>query len=57
MEHKIRLLLNSYGLEKLLEINDIDEYEVVLNLVMTGDIDLDDYFYTIPFDVDDEDYE
>jgi len=52
------LLVDSYGLTKLLEMNDITENVVLEMLVERGDIDLSDYFYNdMPIDVLEEDEE
>lgn len=51
MEDKLELLIESFGLENLLDCNDI-RHERVLELVIEmGWVDLNDYFYE---DVEDE---
>jgi phage head maturation protease len=55
---QLELLVDSYGLTKLLEMNDITENVVLEMLVERGDIDLSDYFYNdMPIDVLEEDEE
>jgi len=44
-EQRINIVLNSYGLDMLLEQNDIEEYAVVALLVRRGLLCLEDYFY------------
>jgi hypothetical protein len=44
LESKILALVENYGLDILLEQNDISPYLVVKHLVEEGLIDLDDYF-------------
>ncbi len=44
-EQRINLVLNSYGLDMLLEQNDIEEYAVVALLIRRGLVCLEDYFY------------
>ena len=44
-EHRINLVLSSYGLDMLLEQNDIEEYAVVSLLIRRGLVCLEDYFY------------
>lgn len=44
MEHKIKLLLDSYGLEFLMQENDITEEFVLEFLIDEKKIDLEDYF-------------
>lgn len=43
-EQRINTILNSYGLETLLEQNDIEDYTAVVLLVRRGLLDLADYF-------------
>lgn len=43
-EQRINTILNSYGLETLLEQNDIEDYTAVVLLVRRGLLDLEDYF-------------
>jgi hypothetical protein len=51
-EHRILMLLDSYGLELLLKQNDIEESTVLLMLSNVGLLDIDDYWYQ---DLDDDD--
>lgn len=44
MDEQIDILLASYGLERLLEDNDVTEQIVVEMLINEGYIDLEDYF-------------
>lgn len=49
---QIDLMINSYGLLQLLDMNDITEDTVLELLVERGDIDLGDYFYQdMPIDM------
>lgn len=45
LEDKAFILARDFGLELLLEQNDIEEEKVVLVLIELGLIDLDEYFY------------
>ena len=45
-------LEETYGLEIILEQNDLEPWEVIRLLYMSGLLDLEDYFYS---DVDEED--
>lgn len=42
-ESKIQALVSNYGLQKLIEMEELSEYHVIDLLVENGDIDLDDY--------------
>ena len=44
-ESKVEALTENYGLEKLLEMNDISEAYVVRLLIDRQMIDLEEYFY------------
>ena len=44
MDDKLELLIESYGLETLLEIHDLRQDMVLKRLVFEGFIDLTDYF-------------
>jgi len=44
LDSKLRALVENYGLELLLEQNEISERLIVEHLVDEGLIDLDDYF-------------
>jgi hypothetical protein len=50
MEQWIKLLLDSYSLEILLEENDITEESVLEMLIEQGQINLNDYFEEIEED-------
>jgi phage head maturation protease len=55
---QLDLLIDSYGLAKLLEMNDIPENEILELLIERGDIDLEDYFFQdMPIDMLEEDEE
>lgn len=41
---KFQLLVDSFGLEQILQQNDLEERDVVEFLYQAGKIDLDDYF-------------
>jgi len=53
-EDKFELLIEDYGLDLILEQNDMDGVAVLQLMWMSGCLDLDDYFYT-ELDVSDED--
>ena len=55
---QLDLLIESYGLARILEMNDITE-DVVLDLLIDrGDIDLSDYFFNdMPIDILEEEEE
>lgn len=46
MDNKIDLITEMYGLEFLMEQNDISEFDVVKMLVERNLIDIEDYFFT-----------
>lgn len=50
----IEQLVEDYGLERLMEQNDLEELDVVIALYRVGLLDLDDYIFT-ELDVSDED--
>jgi hypothetical protein len=47
-------LADDYGLETILEQNDIEEWQIIELLYQRGLLDLDDYTYT-ELELDDED--
>ena len=53
MDRQIELLVENFGLERLLIQNDISEYSVVKLLLEEGLIDLDDYMFE---DTDNDQY-
>lgn len=55
---QLDLLVDSYGLAKILEMNDITENVVLEMLIERGDVSLQDYFYKdMPIDMLEEDGE
>jgi len=55
---QLNLLLESYGLLQLLDMNDLTEVAVLELLIDRGDIDLEDYFFKdMPIDMLEEDFE
>ena len=45
MEQQVKLLLDSYGLEKLLEIIDVSQERALETLILEGVVDLDEFFH------------
>jgi len=55
---QLDLLIESYGLARILEMNDITEDTVLDLLIERGDIDLSDYFFNdMPIDILEEEEE
>lgn len=55
---QLDLLIESYGLARILEMNDITEDVVLDLLIERGDIDLSDYFFNdMPIDILEEEEE
>ncbi len=51
LEDKVEILIRDFGLETILEQNDITPEQVLEVFITSGFIDLDDYFYV---DTDEE---
>ena len=45
LEEKLQVLIDTYGLEKFLDMNDIEKLKVMELIYEEGMVDLDDYFY------------
>ena len=48
-DSKIEALVNNYGLQLLMEQNDLDEEAIIRKLVDDGTINMNDYFYLDTF--------
>ena len=44
-DSKIEALVNNYGLQLLMEQNDLDDEAIIRKLVYDGTINMNDYFY------------
>ena len=44
-DSKIEALVNNYGLQLLMEQNDLDDEAIIRKLVDDGTINMNDYFY------------
>ena len=52
---KATVLDQDYGLDLIMEQNELTSFDIICYLIENGDIDLDDYFYTdIPKEMIDE---
>ena len=46
LEEKVEILARDFGLEVVMEQNDLEDEQVIMILVSAGLINLEDYFYT-----------